>query len=674
METSVKTTEVLVPPQSDMESSSSSPDTDGEAAAPPAACSSSSDYINPMEEFSRRLEDIISTYGSAASMLDKQSGVEVETEKKKEAKDDIAVAMEKEESLIIQSLKKLSSPDKKLKELVRKYAELAALRRSDEKKLCVLQQLQAESQRSITARSKLETLCRELQGHYDTLREETLQRCREDEEKRTEMANHFQMSLTEIQAQIEQHSARNDKLCHENTNLTDKLEGLMNQCELREESLEKINDRRDLQQKLTEAKLQQANALLAEAEEKHKREKEYLLREAIDKTKKCFAMKEQELAMKKKLTLYAQKFDEFQATLAKSNEIYTRFKKEMDNMSDKMKKMDKESNLWKTRFENCNKALTDMMEERADKAREYDLFVLKISKLEKLCNILQKERVVLYAKIKQVRTANSNIPSKVFGSSNPDDVPDAESSESTLLTPVELQEIQEEDPVLTEDMSRLREQQTKLQEFADSLLAASSDNDDEKDKDDLDPEEDLMASAFTQFKTKIQVKEEVVSVAEQVVEVKPEATEPVLSQPEVPKPAVPVENTSEMMPADIKKEAVEVHPQVEEKKVEPVKPVEEIQQQPSVAISEPERVETNPPTDLKPEAAEAEVSVETGEVKPVIPVEEEKVQAEPAQAAEEAQTKTESENSPETTASSNANSSKKQTPKKKKKRTAKNAS
>ncbi len=25
--------------------------------------------------------------------------------------------------------------------------------------------------------------------------------------------------------------------------------------------------------------------------------------------------------------------------------------------------MDKESNLWKTRFENCNKALTDMMEE-----------------------------------------------------------------------------------------------------------------------------------------------------------------------------------------------------------------------------------------------------------------------------------------------------------------------
>lgn len=49
------------------------------------------------------------------------------------------------------------------------------------------------------------------------------------------MASHFQVKLTEIQAQIDQHSTRNDKLCSENANLTDKLESLVNQCELREE-------------------------------------------------------------------------------------------------------------------------------------------------------------------------------------------------------------------------------------------------------------------------------------------------------------------------------------------------------------------------------------------------------------------------------------------------------
>lgn len=39
-------------------------------------------------------------------------------------------------------------------------------------------------------------------------------------------------------------------------------------------------------------------------------------------------------ALLQQLTLYGQKFDEFQATLAKSNEIYVRFKKEMDNVGD----------------------------------------------------------------------------------------------------------------------------------------------------------------------------------------------------------------------------------------------------------------------------------------------------------------------------------------------------
>ncbi|XP_039638610.1 beta-taxilin-like isoform X1 [Perca fluviatilis] len=693
METSVKAAEVLAAAQPDVNAKNAN----GEVTAPITACSSS-EHSDPMEEFKRRLQDIISTHGSAAGLLDTQSLMEAEVEKmKKEPKDDIPVAIETEVCRILKSLNKLSSQEQKLEDVVRKYAEVAALRRGDEKKLCVLQQrlsvllderqqLQEESRSSITARCKLETLCKELQGHYTVLREETLQRSREDEEKRTEMTNHFQRTLTEIQAQIEQHSSRNDKLCHENSSLTDKLENLMSQCEMREESLEKINKHRELQQKLTEAKLKQANALLTEAEEKHKREKEYLLREAIDKTKKCFAMKEQELSMKKKLKLYGEKFDEFQATLAKSNEIYVRFKKEMDKMSEKMKKMDKESNLWKTRFENCNKALTDMMEERTMKMKEYDVFVLKIQKLERLCNALQSERAILYEKIKEIRQTNSNIPSKVFGSSKVDEIPTPEDPDkSAILTPVELQELQElqkEDPVLTEGMSRLKEEQAKLQEIAAALLAKPSDND-EEDNDDEDTEEDLMSSAFAQFKTKAQVKEEAVSVPQQVADVKAEAAESVLPQPdkveEVSKPAMstPVENTADVIPTETKPEAVKVQTQVEEKEVKPDKA---IQQQPAepVPTSEPEKVKIDPPTNPKPEPAEAEILVKADEVNPVVPVEDEKVQAEPVKVPKEAPTKSDSappsNDTPKATASSNAESSKKQTPKKKKKKNGKNAS
>lgn len=42
------------------------------------------------------------------------------------------------------------------------------------------------------------------------------------------------------------------------------------------QSLEKIFKHRDLQQKLSDAKLEEANMLLSQAEEKHKREKEYV--------------------------------------------------------------------------------------------------------------------------------------------------------------------------------------------------------------------------------------------------------------------------------------------------------------------------------------------------------------------------------------------------------------
>ncbi|KAM8832725.1 beta-taxilin isoform 1-T2 [Spinachia spinachia] len=635
--------ELAVPPPADGKAKKA----EGAAAAP---ASSPSDHPDPMEGFKRRLDDIVAAYGSTAELLEQQSRMEAE-QTKKEPMNDVPVAMETEIGLIVKSLNKFSSADAKLEHLVRKNAEVEAQRRSDQRKLCVLQKKMAaltEERRSgVGARSKLEALCRELQEHHEVLRKENLRRCRADEEKRAEITEHFQAMLTEIQTQIEQHSSRNDKLCHENSSLTDKLEGLMSQCEMREESLEKINKHRELQHKLTEAKLQQAQALLSEAHDKHKREKEYLLREAIDKTKKCYAMKELELTMKKKLNLYAQKFDEFQETLAKSNEIYVRFKKEMDNMSEKMKKMEKESTLWRTRFENCNKALNDMMEERAEKSKEYDIFVLKIQNLERLCHALQSERVILYEKIKEVRQTNSDISSKAFRSSNANETPNTEGADGAA---VDLQDFQKEELVLTEGISRLREEQLKLQEIAASLMATTSDNNKE-DKADVDAEEDLMSSAFLQFKTKVQVKEEAVLV--QVLDV--EAAE-VLPHPnkveEDSKPggSAPREESPEVIPADTGNPPSPVH----HEEVPAVKPQDE-----QAATSEVEEAQINPT------AAEAEVLVTAGQVKPAIPVEDRKVQAEPVQGPEEP---------PKTTASSNAESPKKPTPKKKKKKNGKNAS
>ncbi|NWS34325.1 TXLNB protein, partial [Polioptila caerulea] len=419
------------------------------------------------EELSRQLEDIIKTYGSATSLMEKESTAtgtdrpekgepgsledaeyeegNEESEKEKLAPGDTSKAKEpsgnkeqklekkilkglgkylhshspsantrKEATLLLQSLNKLNTPEEKLDLLFKKYAELLEEHRAEQKKLKYLQkrqaqitkekdQLQSEHSRAILARSKLESLCRELQRHNKNLKEETIQRAREEDEKRKEITNHFQGTLSEIQAQIEQQSERNMKLCQENTELAEKLKSIIDQYELREEHLDKIFKHRELQQKLVDAKLEQSQEMMKEAEERHQKEKEYLLNQAAEWKLQAKMLKEQETVLQAQITLYSERFEEFQKTLAKSNEVFATFKQEMEKMTKKMKKLEKDTATWKSRFENCNRALLDMIEEKAMRSKEYECFMLKIQRLENLCRALQEERNELYKKIKQAQ-------------------------------------------------------------------------------------------------------------------------------------------------------------------------------------------------------------------------------------------------------------------------------
>uniref|UniRef100_A0A8B9JQ98 Taxilin beta a n=1 Tax=Astyanax mexicanus TaxID=7994 RepID=A0A8B9JQ98_ASTMX len=395
----------------------------------------------------------------------------------------------KEASLLLQNVNKLSSAEEKVEMVLKKYAELLEEQRGERRQLKLLQnkqgllvknrdQLQFEHSRAILARSKLECLCRELQRHNKTLKETLLQKCREDESKRLEITTHFQSTVVDIQAQIEHHSNRNNKLCQENSELADKLKTIVEQYEKREESLEKIFKPRDLQQKLADAKLEEANLRLKEAEEKHNREKEYLLKEAIDKTKKCYTMKEQELQMKKQLVLYSKKFEEFQSTLSKSNAVYTTFKQEMDKMTKKMRKLEKESNVWRIRFESCSKALNEMIEERSEKGKELEMFTLRIHKLEVLCRALQDERRVLYDKIKEIRLQG-------FAASVPMKDTEEELPELTQLP----EPVVESNPALTAEMEKLWTEQARLEEFAASLMVPATDDIEDSDEDEEESSE-----------------------------------------------------------------------------------------------------------------------------------------------------------------------------------------
>uniref|UniRef100_A0AAZ3RRQ4 Taxilin alpha n=1 Tax=Oncorhynchus tshawytscha TaxID=74940 RepID=A0AAZ3RRQ4_ONCTS len=342
----------------------------------------------------------------------------------------------KEITLLMQTLNTLSTPEEKLAGLCKKYADLLEEQRNSQKQMRVLQKKQSqlvqetdhlkkEHSKAILARSKLESLCRELQRHNRTLKEDGTQRARVEEEKRKVVTSHFQVTLNDIQAQMEQHNERNASLRLENSELAEKLKKLIQQYELREEHIDKVFKHKDLQQQLVDAKLQQAQELLLESEDRHHREKDFLLKEAVESQRMCELMKQQEVHLKQQLSLYTEKFEEFQTTLSKSNEVFTTFKQEMEKMTKKIKKLEKETTMYRSRWESSNKALLNMAEEKTLQDREFDSLQGKVGKLEKLCRALQNERNELS---KKVQGPGDNSPGAESPSLPPTDSQENETS------------------------------------------------------------------------------------------------------------------------------------------------------------------------------------------------------------------------------------------------------
>ncbi|KAJ8387516.1 hypothetical protein AAFF_G00156170 [Aldrovandia affinis] len=391
------------------------------------------------EELSRQLEDILNTYcqedsgedGALPEAPEGCNGLEVngmaekedgkpeepklngsiaEKDQKKMQEKKKVKGLGKEITLLMQTLNTLSTPEEKLAGLCKKYAELLEEHRNSQKQMRALQKKQTqliqekdhlrnEHSKAILARSKLESLCRELQRHNRTLKEDGMQRARVEEEKRKEVTSHFQVTLNDIQAQMEQHNERNASLRQENMELADKLKKLIEQYELREEHIDKVFKHKDLQQQLVDAKLQQAQELLKESEDRHQREKDFLLKEAVESQRMCELMKQQEVHLKQQLSLYTEKFEEFQNTLSKSNEVFTTFKQEMEKMTKKIKKLEKETTMYRSRWESSNKALLEMAEEKTLRDGELEGLQGKVLRLEKLCRALQTERNELSKKV-----------------------------------------------------------------------------------------------------------------------------------------------------------------------------------------------------------------------------------------------------------------------------------
>ncbi|CAB1327473.1 unnamed protein product [Coregonus sp. 'balchen'] len=386
----------------------------------------------------------------------------------------------KEVLLLMQALTTLASPEEKLAALCKKYADSLEESRSIQKQVKVLQKkqsqmvkekihLQSEHSKAILARSKLESLCRELQRHNKTLK----------------------MTLNQIEVQMEQHNIHNSKLRQENMELAQKLKKLIKQYELREEHIDmvfcssvclfqhidigvllflshidmgfcsvlsvcsqhidmvfcsvlshidmvfcsvlsvcsqhidmvfcsvlsvcsqhidmvfcsvlshidKVFKHKEKQQQLVDAKLQRTAELMREVEGKQQRERDFLLKDATESRHECELMKEQETQLKQQMTK-------------------------------KIKKLEKETTVWRTKWETNNQALLQMAEEKTLRDKHYKGLHGKLERLEKLCQALQMERDDLTTKLGELQSTTTEEEE-----GPPDPQPNQESTQDELSPP-----------------------------------------------------------------------------------------------------------------------------------------------------------------------------------------------------------------------------------------------
>lgn len=222
-----------------------------------------------------------------------------------------------------------------------------------------------------------------------------MSKIRDEEEKRKETQAHFQKSINEIFATLGKNNDENVKIKEANLEMTKKFKYLAEQYELREKQLEKLNEQIKLETQLNEAKLAKVQMESTIEREILLKEKQTALEEILSSKKSLAEMETRERLLKEQLHVYTNKYDEFQNSLQKSNDIFTTYKTELEKMSKRIKSLEKESYEWRVKYEKCNRSLLNMVADKQAQDQYVQKSARQLAQLQKLCRTLQAERGTL---------------------------------------------------------------------------------------------------------------------------------------------------------------------------------------------------------------------------------------------------------------------------------------
>uniref|UniRef100_A0A0K8VVD1 Alpha-taxilin n=1 Tax=Bactrocera latifrons TaxID=174628 RepID=A0A0K8VVD1_BACLA len=182
---------------------------------------------------------------------------------------------------------------------------------------------------------------------------------------------------------------------------------LAEQYHMREQQLEKLNEQVQLESQLHQAKLNKVQVEAAMEKEILLKEKQIALEKFVHSQKLLKELTEREAALKEQLTLYTAKYDDFQSSLQKSNDIFATYKIELERMAKNTRKLEKETLEWKSKWEKSNAILIELATEKKERDEHAARCSKQVDQLQKLLRALQNERSHLY---KVLRDNNIECP------------------------------------------------------------------------------------------------------------------------------------------------------------------------------------------------------------------------------------------------------------------------
>ncbi|XP_075146047.1 beta-taxilin-like [Haematobia irritans] len=330
---------------------------------------------------------------------------------KKEVRDE-KLKEQKIEEQIQKILDDVKTPEEKFQVLYNKYIQSEHLLRrskqeckSQERQVEALnrekENLQREYNKNVLMRDKLEEVCREQQKLIKSVKNESMQKIREEEERRKESQMKFQSSLNDINQSLNKNNEENNKLRDHNIEMTKKLKYLAEQYQAREQQLEKLNEQVQIEAQLYRAKLNKVQVEAAMEKEILIKEKQIALEKLFSTQKMLQEISEREKDLKEQLNIYTAKYDDFQNSLQKSNDIFSTYKTELEKMSKNSRKLEKECLEWKRKWEKSNATLIELTLEKKERDEHAVRCNKQVEQLQKLLRALQNERSHLYKVIKE---------------------------------------------------------------------------------------------------------------------------------------------------------------------------------------------------------------------------------------------------------------------------------